>query len=141
MAAKSPSNTCPDLRTIRERLGLSQAEFASLLGFSLRAVQSCEQGWRKPSASLQKMGLLLLMADRHGTHFSEICCWKLKNCAPEVRDKCVAYRSRQGHLCWFLTGTLCGGQPLHTWLEKETLCCACPVFRRLIGEDEPRETA
>ena len=54
-----------DLKAIRQELGLSQAQFARLLGFSVRAIQSCEQGWRKPGASLERSALLLLMANRN----------------------------------------------------------------------------
>lgn len=37
-----------DVRAIRERLGLSQAEFAVRFGFSLGAVRHWEQGRRQP---------------------------------------------------------------------------------------------
>lgn len=38
----------PDVRAIRERLGLSQARFASLIGVSARTLQNWEQGRREP---------------------------------------------------------------------------------------------
>lgn len=40
-----------DVRAIRRRLGLSQAQFARRFGFSLDAVQNWEQGRRQPEAS------------------------------------------------------------------------------------------
>ena len=39
----------PSVATIRERTGLSQAKFASLLGVSVRTLQEWEQGRRAPA--------------------------------------------------------------------------------------------
>ena len=38
----------PDVKTIREKTGLSQARFALLMGVSIRTLQNWEQGRRKP---------------------------------------------------------------------------------------------
>ena len=38
----------PDVATIREKTGLSQSRFASLLGVSVRTLQDWEQGRRAP---------------------------------------------------------------------------------------------
>lgn len=38
----------PDVKTIRERLGLSQSRFAALMGVSARTLQNWEQGRREP---------------------------------------------------------------------------------------------
>lgn len=43
---KTPANV--DVKAIRERLGLSQAEFAHRFGFTTDSVQNWEQGHRKP---------------------------------------------------------------------------------------------
>lgn len=40
-----------DVKAIRERLGLSQPEFASRFGFELSAVQNWEQGRRQPAGA------------------------------------------------------------------------------------------
>ena len=120
-----------DLRAIRTELGLSQTELASLVGFSVRTIQSCEQGWRKPSPALEKMVLLLYMAELHGTDFGAVPCWEVVDCPPERCKKCVAFRTRQGHLCWFLTGTLCRGERLTDWKQKRALCMECEFFKRL----------
>ena len=47
-----------EIRQIRELLGKSQREFAGLLGVSLRAVQSYEQGWRSVPACVRKLARL-----------------------------------------------------------------------------------
>ena len=38
----------PDVKGIRERLGLTQARFATLMGVSSRTLQNWEQGRREP---------------------------------------------------------------------------------------------
>lgn len=52
----------PDVTTIREKTGLSQARFAELLGVSVRTLQDWEQGRRAPSGAART---LLLVADRN----------------------------------------------------------------------------
>jgi len=124
-----------DIRSIRERLGLTQSELAMLLGFSVRAIQSCEQGWRNPSPALEKMALLLLIAREHGAGFGQLACWDAIHCPPANRERCVAYSTRQGHLCWFLTGNLnCAQKPLGGWEDKKRICLRCPFFQELLGE-------
>jgi len=41
--------TCPPVTETRSRIGLSQSEFARLLGVSIRTLQEWEQGRRAPS--------------------------------------------------------------------------------------------
>ncbi len=45
----------PAVATIRERTGLSQAKFASLLGVSVRTLQEWEQGRRAPSGAARTL--------------------------------------------------------------------------------------
>lgn len=51
----------PDVAAIREKTGLSQSRFASLLGVSVRTLQDWEQGRRAPSGAART---LLLIAQR-----------------------------------------------------------------------------
>ncbi len=51
-----------DVKQIRERLGLSQREFAMLLGVSVATVQNWEQSRRQPRGTAR---LLLLIAQQH----------------------------------------------------------------------------
>jgi putative transcriptional regulator len=59
----------PDVSNIRERTGLSQASFASLLGVSVRTLQDWEQGRRSPSGAART---LLLVADRNPTALLDV---------------------------------------------------------------------
>ncbi|MCC7328797.1 MAG: helix-turn-helix domain-containing protein [Gammaproteobacteria bacterium] len=52
----------PDVGSIRQKTGLSQARFALLLGVSVRTLQDWEQGRRAPSGAART---LLLVADRN----------------------------------------------------------------------------
>jgi putative transcriptional regulator len=52
----------PDVGSVREKTGLSQARFAALLGVSVRTLQEWEQGRRAPSGAART---LLLIADRN----------------------------------------------------------------------------
>ena len=38
----------PEIKTVREKLNVSQSEFALLIGVSVRTLQNWEQGRRKP---------------------------------------------------------------------------------------------
>lgn len=126
-----------DLKAVRTDLGMSQVAFADLLGVSERTVQSCEQGWRKPSAAVEKAAILLLLTKRHGPGLAENVCWEVMGCSEEERNACIAYQSRQGHLCWLLTGNVCKGKSLHTWNDKKAVCMRCDFFRSLLPGGPP----
>lgn len=51
-----------DVKAIRERLGLSQRQFAALMGVSVDTLQNWEQNRRKPRGAART---LLLIAARH----------------------------------------------------------------------------
>src|SRR5512141_2460818 len=59
----------PSVAAIRERTGLSQAKFASLLGVSVRTLQEWEQGRRAPSGAART---LLLIAHRNPKALLEV---------------------------------------------------------------------
>jgi DNA-binding XRE family transcriptional regulator len=124
-----------DIRGIRDELGLSQSELAEQAGISTRALQSYEQGWRKPPEAVERLVLLLLIAIRHGASFGKHMCWETENCDPAIRERCVAYRTRQGHLCWFLTGTLCRGNRLKSWAAKKATCGKCKFMHLLLSSE------
>lgn len=53
----------------RQKSGLSQIEFAKLLGVSVRTLQEWEQGRRQPSGAAKK---LIAIAERHPDVLKEI---------------------------------------------------------------------
>jgi putative transcriptional regulator len=52
----------PDVRAVRERYGLSQDQFAGLMGISVGTLRNWEQGRRKPRGPAR---VLLVVAARH----------------------------------------------------------------------------
>ncbi|NUN98925.1 MAG: helix-turn-helix domain-containing protein [Candidatus Omnitrophica bacterium] len=62
-------STIPKVLSIRERTGLSQTEFAQLIGVSVRTLQDWEQGRRAPSGPARA---LLAMAHRNPKAFLEL---------------------------------------------------------------------
>jgi DNA-binding XRE family transcriptional regulator len=122
----------PNVRSIREELGLSQSKLAALVGVSVRAIQSYEQEWRKPSEMVERQLVLLLIAHRNGSELARARCWEQKECLPTVRERCIAYLTRQGHLCWFLTGTICEGQRQKSWTDKQRMCLGCSFMQSML---------
>ena len=120
-----------DVRSIRHELELSQSSLADLLGVSVRTVQSWEQGWRQPGSALERTILLLIMTLRQGARLGSQTCWDAVDCRKAVRDRCLVFRSGQGHLCWFLTGNTCKGRRLGSWADKKEMCMECKFFRKL----------
>lgn len=59
----------PDIATIRQKTGLSQARFAQLLGVSVRTLQDWEQGRRAPSGAART---LLMVAARNPQALLEV---------------------------------------------------------------------
>ncbi len=121
------------VKEIRKELGLSQSELADLVGIGSRAIQSYEQEWRQPPEMVERMLLLLLIAHRNGAELPQLRCWEQKECLSNVRQKCIAYKTRQGHLCWFLTGTMCEGQRQNTLADKLQLCLDCSFMKDLLN--------
>ncbi|MCD6352132.1 MAG: helix-turn-helix domain-containing protein [Armatimonadetes bacterium] len=123
-----------NVRAVRRELGLTQSRLADLTSVSLRTIQGCEQGWRKPSPGLEKLLLLLLINKRAGTDLAERKCWVETVCPPEVRAQCPAYQAAQGGLCWLMTGKLYRGLRLPSWAHKRAMCEKCPLMRSLLGD-------
>ncbi len=57
-----PRPETPDAKSVREKLGLSQNQFAALMGISPRTLQNWEQGHRRPEGSARA---LLRVAESH----------------------------------------------------------------------------
>jgi putative transcriptional regulator len=60
--ARSTTLQWPDSKAVREKLGLSQNEFAALIGISPRTLQNWEQGHRRPEGTARA---LLRVAECH----------------------------------------------------------------------------
>jgi hypothetical protein len=116
---------------IRSYLGKTQKEMAQLLGVSLKAVQSFEQGWRNipPHAERQ---ILFLLAKRRYLRKKNTPCWVVQKCPMETRKRCPAWEFRLGELCWFINGTICQEEAQESWPEKMRMCRHCKVFKPIL---------
>ncbi len=119
-----------EFSNIRQGLGKTQKQMAQLLGTSLKAVQSFEQGWRKVPVYIERQ-MLFLLAMKSPSSRASAPCWVIQNCPDALRQECPAWELQIGHLCWFINGTICHGQAQANWPEKMKICRRCNVFRDL----------
>jgi hypothetical protein len=117
-----------EFRGIRKSLGKTQKEMAQLLGVSLKAVHSYEQGWRSVPTAVERQMYFLLSRKTAATSRTRPC-WKIRKCGTAAKRQCPAWEFRTGDLCWFINGTVCKGQAQKDWREKMNLCRSCEVFR------------
>ncbi len=120
------------LQNCRKTLDKTQKQLAELVGASLKAIQSYEQGWRRIPGHIERQVLFLVYrkkeAGKRRAH-----CWEQKNCPSERKNKCPAWEFRAGHMCWFVSGTICEGKVLKDWEEKMKICRNCNVLTSMIN--------
>jgi len=100
---------------------------ASLLGGSVKAVRSYEQGWRHIPAHAQRQALFLLFFKK-GDWGNGKPCWKIIGCPDICKLNCPAWEFKAGMLCWFINGTICSGTVQANWTEKIKMCRNCKAF-------------
>lgn len=116
-------------KDIRAQLGKTQKELAQLLGISIKAVHSYEQGWRKIPHHVERQLLFLLSRILIDDGKPLEKCWDIRNCSEKRQKKCPAYEFKAGDLCWFINGTKCSGEAHNTWEDKMEECRTCEVFK------------
>lgn len=115
---------------IRKRLEKTQKQMAELLGVSLKAVRSYEQGWRVIPAYAERQ-LYFLLSRRFTEGNGKSSCWIVKECPEERREQCPAWEFKAGEICWFINGTVCEGTVRKNWQEKMAICKTCDVMALL----------
>lgn len=120
--------TSQEFAEIRKKLAKTQKEIATLLGVSLKAICSYEQGWRPVPGHVTRQ-LLFLLARKQETNPKQ--CWEIKNCPGEKKSKCPAWEFNAGEYCWFVNGTICDDTIYGTLNEKLTICRACEVMKNI----------
>ena len=116
-----------EFNSLRQLFGKTQKQMSELLGTSLKAIQSFEQGWRKIPVHIERQ-MLFLQTMREGLTKHQKPCWEIRHCSPESRRTCPAWEFRVGHLCWFINGTICRGKPQDSWKKKMKVCQKCEVY-------------
>jgi len=115
---------------IRKRLDKTQRAIANLLGISLKAVCSYEQGWRAIPTHVSRQ-LIFLLVRKSQQHQEVSMCWDLRNCPEEKKSKCPAWEFDSGQFCWFISGTLCESIACKSWEEKMKTCKNCMVMKNI----------
>ena len=104
---------------------------AELLGTSLKAIHSYEQGWRNVPVHVERQFFFLLSRFEQKSKGNKPC-WTIKKCTPEQRRQCPAWEFSTGDLCWFINGTICEGMSQKDWKEKMKICRSCEVFNSIL---------
>ena len=115
----------------RKKLKKTQKQMAQLLGVSLKAVHSYEQGWRTVPAHVERQ-ILFLVSRLHENSKGRRSCWVVKKCPPERKKQCPAWEFQAGTLCWFISGTYCDGIVRKNWKEKMKICRSCEILTSLL---------
>jgi hypothetical protein len=116
-----------EFAVFRKKLNKTQKQMAQLLGTSLKAVHSYEQGWRSIPANVERQ-VFFLAVNKRGVGKGLKSCWTVNNCPREKKKECPAWEFKAGKLCWFINGTICDGKAHPTWKEKMKICRSCNVF-------------
>jgi DNA-binding transcriptional regulator YdaS (Cro superfamily) len=112
---------------LRKNLNKTQQKMAQLMGISVKAVRSYEQGWRTIPAHAARQ-IMFLTAQKHEALAPREPCWIVKNCPDDMKTECPAWEFQAGTLCWFINGTLCCGNDCLSWDEKIKICRTCKAF-------------
>jgi hypothetical protein len=115
----------------KQKLKKTQKQMAQLLGTSIQAIYSYEQGWRSipPHAERQ---LLFLVSKAQDDGNKKPPCWTLTKCPTSQKLQCPAYEFKAGDLCWLINGTFCDGTAQKDWCDKMKICRNCKVFSHLM---------
>ena len=113
---------------IRKKLDKTQKELATLMGVSLKAICSYEQGWRTIPGHAQRQ-LIFLLAKKFSMSGQAANCWDICQCPAEKARQCPAWEFKAGNLCWFIGGTNCAPGAHDSWEKKIATCKKCPVMQ------------
>ena len=102
-----------------------------IVGTSLKAIHSYEQGWRKIPTHVERQ-LFFLLSRIYSKENKLKSCWAVKKCPPKIKKQCPAYEFGAGKLCWFINGTICSGTAQKNWKEKMNICRTCEVLTSMI---------
>ena len=119
--------------SIRKEFGRTQAELATALGISTKAVQSYEQGWRRlPTKVL--IQLFVLLAIFRSRNHDKVPCWETVDCPDAKRASCPSYTIGDGQFCWFVAAKSCKPDPAFSedGAGGGFPCMHCAVIQRLL---------
>ena len=115
----------------RLKLDKTQKEMSQLLGVSVKAIYSYEQGWRSIPTHVERQ-MFFLLSRKRGNRDLAKPCWVIKKCPPKRRRECPAYEYNAGRFCWLVNGTICECKAQKSWKEKMKICRQCSVMDDLL---------
>jgi DNA-binding XRE family transcriptional regulator len=118
-----------EFAALRARLKKTQKEMADLLGVSLKAVESYEQGWRNIPSNIERILYFLLFKMNQNLFKRSDRCWLEKNCPTAIKTNCPAWIAREGLYCWFLTGKICRAEK-KSRPARGMSCSGCTFFNK-----------
>ncbi len=128
---------CNEFINGRTNLGKTQKQIAELLGLSIKAIHSYEQGWRKIPSHVERQ--LIFLLSRKRDHNKKLqACWTIKKCPKKRREQCPAWEFQAGKMCWFINGTICECKSMNSWDEKMNICKQCVVLADLLKPIQER---
>ena len=122
-----------EFSALRKKLEKTQKQMAQLLGISIKAIHSYEQGWRTIPVHVERQLYFLITRKFFGNGDVQPC-WDTRSCPQEQREQCPAWEFSTGDLCWFINGTICDGTVHDSWKEKMKLCRTCDVFKATLAK-------
>ncbi len=120
-----------EFKSFRQRMGKTQRQIAQLLGTSLKAIHSYEQGWRNIPVHVERQ-MFFLISRMRGNNKERKSCWVVKKCPSEIKEQCPAWEFQLGNLCWLVNGTFCCGDVCKDWKEKMECCRSCTILMSLM---------
>jgi DNA-binding XRE family transcriptional regulator len=75
---------------LRKNLSKTQKEMAQLLGVSIKAIHSYEQGWRTVPPHVERQ-MFFLTARKRGADKTQKPCWTIKKCPAKQKKECPAW--------------------------------------------------
>jgi len=115
----------------RTKLDKTQKEMSQLLGVSVKAIYSYEQGWRSIPTHVERQ-VFFLLSRKSGNRELAKPCWIIKKCPPKRRRECPAHEYNAGKFCWLVNGTICECKAQKNWKEKMKICRQCVVMNDLL---------
>lgn len=115
---------------LRKKLAKTQLQMAAILGVSLKAVHSYEQGWRTIPSYVERQMFFLLSCKTPGWR-SRKQCWLVTKCSLEQRRNCPVWEFRAGRMCWMINGAYCQGKVQKDWKSKMRICRECDIIKAL----------
>lgn len=116
---------------LRKKLQKTQKQLAELMGTSLKAICSYEQGWRSVPPHVERQ-MYFLLSRKAGSIDEKKNCWDILNCPPERKEKCPSWEYAAGKFCWFINGTICDCKSQKNWEEKIRICRQCRVMKDIL---------